>query len=117
MGDAEGRSTLPNVVVDPEQVQESGLLKDTIIHDVPDEAGTFDTVLVRRATDKLKEPTEAWNDYAKAQGTPPVHPLMVKQVRNTPDAADLARTLDIVRQEWTDGPQTSISQDRTSGWR
>src|SRR3546814_18623467 len=98
MGDAEGRSTLPNVVVDPEQVQESGLLKDTIILDVPDEAGTFDTVLVRRATDKLKELTAAWNDYATAQGTPPVHPLMVMQVRNPTDAADIARYLAIVRQ-------------------
>src|SRR3546814_11045181 len=82
MGDAEGRSTLPNVVVDPEQVQESGLLKDTIILDVPDEAGTFDTVLVRRATAKHKELPAAWNHYAKVQGTPPVHPLLARQGRS-----------------------------------
>jgi len=57
MEGAQHRSTLPNVVVDPVRVQESGLIKDTIILDIPDEVGDFDTVLVRRATDKLKEST------------------------------------------------------------
>jgi len=42
---------LPNVVVDAVKVQESGLIKDTILLDIPDETGDFDTVLVRRATD------------------------------------------------------------------
>ena len=67
MDGAQERSTLPNVVVDAAKVQESGLLKDTIILDIPDEAGDFDTVLVRRATDKLKESTEAWAEYAEQQ--------------------------------------------------
>ena len=56
--------TLPNVVVDAQKVQESGLLKDTIILDIPDEAGKFDTVIVRRATDKLRASSQAWADYA-----------------------------------------------------
>ena len=34
------------------------MLKDTIVLDIPDEAGDFDTVLVRRAADKLKESTK-----------------------------------------------------------
>ena len=38
-------------MVDPVRVQESGLLKDTVILDIPAEAGNFDTVLVRRATE------------------------------------------------------------------
>ena len=50
MAEAVGRATLPNVVVDSAKVQESGLLKDTIILDISDEVGQFDTVLVRRAT-------------------------------------------------------------------
>ena len=37
MREAKGRGTLPNVIVDPAKVQESGLLKDTIILDIPDE--------------------------------------------------------------------------------
>ena len=55
------------MVVDSAKVQESGLLKDTIILDIPDEVGQFDTVLVRRATDKLKESSAAWAEYAKQQ--------------------------------------------------
>ena len=49
---SKGRSTLPNVVVDSSKVQDSGLLKDTIILDIPDEVGKFDTVLIRRGTEK-----------------------------------------------------------------
>ena len=39
MAEAEGRSTLPDVDVDTQAVQESGLLKDTVVLDIPDEAG------------------------------------------------------------------------------
>lgn len=48
VGGMEGRrNTLAHVVVDPAKVQESGLLKDTINLDVPNEVGTFETVLMR----------------------------------------------------------------------
>jgi len=61
---ATGRTTLPSVTVDATRVQESGLIKDTIALDIPDEtAGDFDTVLVRRATEKLRESTEEWAAY------------------------------------------------------
>ena len=101
MTGSEGRSTLPNVVVDSAQVQESGLLKDTIILDIPDEIGPFDTVLVRRATDKIKESSAAWAEYAKQQDDAEiVQPLMVLQVPNTPDPNDIGRSLDTIFQQW-----------------
>ncbi|MCL4219713.1 MAG: type III restriction endonuclease subunit R [Candidatus Hydrogenedentes bacterium] len=101
MSGAEGRSTLPNVVVDSAQVQESGLLKDTIILDIPNEAGHFDTVLVRRATDKIKESSAAWAEYARQQNDgDSVKPLMVLQVPNTPDPNDIGRALDTIFQQW-----------------
>jgi len=101
MKGAEGRSTLPNVVVDSAKVQESGLLKDTIILDIPDEVGQFDTVLVRRATDKLKEATAAWAEYAKQQDDAErVAPLMVLQIPNTPNHDDVGRALDTIFQRW-----------------
>lgn len=100
MHDAEGRTMLPNVVVDAAKVQESGLLKDTIILDVPDEVGAMETVLVKRATAKIKEATTAWADYAKEQGIAPVTPLMVLQVPNSPDPARIAKWLDAVREAW-----------------
>ena len=40
----QNRSTLPSVVVDAAKVQDSGLLKDTINLDIPNEAGDFATV-------------------------------------------------------------------------
>lgn len=98
---AEGRGTLPNVVVDSSKVQDSGLLKDTIILDIPDEVGKFDTVLVKRATDKIKAITAAWNEYGETQeGVDKVVPLMVLQSPNTPSADDIGKALDTIFQNW-----------------
>ena len=110
MKDAQQRITLPDVVVDAVKVQESGLIKDTIILDMPDEVGDFDTVLVRRATDKLKASTEAWADYAKQQeDARTVLPLMVLQVPNTPDPNDIGRALDTIYQQWPGMPSGSVA--------
>ena len=65
---ADGRRALDEVVVDPVRVQESGLVKDAVVLDIPAEAGKFDSVLVRRAATKLKESAQRWQDYARAQG-------------------------------------------------
>lgn len=101
MAGAQGRGTLPNVVVDSAKVQESGLLKDTIILDIPSEVGQFDTVLVRRATDKIKESSGAWAKYAEQQDDADVvKPLMVLQVPNTPDHNEIGRSLDTIFQQW-----------------
>ncbi|HYN78476.1 MAG TPA: DEAD/DEAH box helicase family protein, partial [Lamprocystis sp. (in: g-proteobacteria)] len=110
MADAKGRSTLPHVVVDAAKVQESGLLKDTIILDSPKEVGPFDTVLVRRATDKLKASSAAWAAYAAQQdATERVEPLMVLQVPNTPDHDDIGRSLDTILQQWPELPRDAFA--------
>ncbi len=59
---------LPHVTVDAAKVQESGLLKDTVILDSPQQVGPFDTVLVRRATDKIRASSAAWAAYAGHAG-------------------------------------------------
>lgn len=101
---------LPNVVVDPAKVQESGLIKDTILLDIPDETGDFDTVLVRRATDKLKESTTAWREYAKQQEEAQVVvPLMVLQVPNTPDPNEIGRALDTIFERYPELPSVSVA--------
>jgi type III restriction enzyme len=110
MEGARGRSTLPPVAVDPVLVQNSGLLKDTIVLDIPDEAGDFDTVLVRRATDKLRESTEGWAAYAAEQKDgPPVLPLMVLQVPNTPNHNDIGRTLETIFQHWPELEENCVA--------
>jgi len=104
------RSRLPDVLVDPARVQDSGLIKDTILIDIPDDVGDFDTVLVRRATDKLKASTEAWKEYAEQQeNSHTVIPLMVLQVPNTPDPNDIGRALDTIYQQWPDMPSGSVA--------
>ena len=106
----QGRSTLPPVTVDAARVQDSGLIKDTIVLDIPDEAGDFDTVLVRRAADKLRESTEEWAAYAAQQESgETVRPLMVLQVPNTPNTNDIGRTLDTIFQQWPDVSETSVA--------
>ncbi len=110
MEGAKERSTLPNVEVDATRVQDSGLLKDTIALDIPDEAGQFDTVLVRRATDKLKEATAEWATYAKQQENgETVLPLMVLQVPNAPNHNDIGRALDAIFQQWGELPENCVA--------
>ncbi len=101
---------LPNVLVDPAKVQESGLIKDDILLGVPDEVGDFDTVLVRRAADKLKEATEAWTEYARQQEeSREVVPLLVFQVPNTPDPNEVGRWLDTLFARYPELPRDSVA--------
>lgn len=101
---------LPNVIVDSVKVQESGLIKDTILLDIPDEVGDFDTVLMRRATDKLKDSTAAWAAYAKQQEeSHVVVPLMVLQVPNTPDPDAIGRALDTIFERYPELPVACVA--------
>ena len=100
MAQAEGRTTYPPVVVSPSRVQESGLLKDDIRLDFPDEAGQFDTVLLRRATRMAQEATNLWRDYARREGANAVVPLLVVQMPNKPSDALLVRAFNTIRDAW-----------------
>lgn len=89
------------VSVNPERVMDSGLLKDTVVLDIPAEAGNFDTVLVTRAARKLRQSSERWAKYAKDQNTADaVAPLLVLQVPNTPDPLQVSAALDAIATEF-----------------
>ena len=78
-------------------------MKDTLLLDIPDEAGNFDSVLVRRAARKLRESSERWHDYAMSQGlTEPVLPLLVVQTPNTPDGDQVGVALAAIFDEYPD---------------
>lgn len=97
------RTALPPVEVDSTLVQASGLLKDDIVLTIPTEEGNFDTTLLRRAVQRVKESTDAWAAYAVEQDeSDPVVPLLVVQVADKPTEADLARVLDAIYDEWPD---------------
>lgn len=102
MAKAENRFSYPSVVIDPARVQESGLLKDDIRLDFPAEVGQFDTVLLGRATRKLREVTELWQAYARREGAPAesVVPLLVVQVPNTPSEDLLLSAFTTIQETW-----------------
>lgn len=103
------RRSLPSVVVDPVRVQESGLVKDTLVLDIPNEAGNFDSVLVRRAARKLKDSSARWAEYARAQELPEaVQPLLVLQTPNTPDPDHIGVALDTIFSEYPELRPSSI---------
>ncbi|GAB4007502.1 DEAD/DEAH box helicase [Nocardioides ultimimeridianus] len=103
---AANRTTLPDVVVDPVRVQESGLLKDSLILSFPAEVGTFDTVLLRHAVARTKEASDLWSAYQESQGGgTPVEPLLVVQVPNKPSEELLSEAVHTVLDEW---PELSI---------
>ncbi|WP_086608613.1 DEAD/DEAH box helicase [Erythrobacter donghaensis] len=105
-----GRSTLPNVVVDSKKVQDSGLIKDTIKLDVPDETGDMATVFLRRGTERLRDITKAWAEYGADQGQgETVQPLMVLQVPNNPDPNEIGRWIDTIVETWPELPQDCIA--------
>jgi len=103
------RTSLPHVVVSPKLVQDSGLLKDTINLDVPNEAGDYASLLLKRGTQKLRDITRAWDGYAAEQGeSGKVIPLMVLQVPNTPDHEELGTWLKTIFDTWPELPQDSV---------
>lgn len=106
---SKNRRALPPVIVDPSRVQESGLVKDTLVLDIPDEAGNFDSVLVRRAARKLKDSTERWAGYALSQElVEKVQPLLVLQTPNKPDRDDVGVALDTIFAEYRDLRASSV---------
>lgn len=101
MAQVEGRTTYPNVVVDPARVQESGLLKDDIRLEFPTESGQFDTVLLERAARKVRHATALWREYSEREGIKePVVPLLVVQVPNKPPNDLLISAFTTIKDAW-----------------
>ena len=69
-----------NVVIDPKDVQDSGLLKNALSLDIPDEDGDFSTTMVRDATQDFVDVCEQWEAYCDEQNIDPVVPLLVAQI-------------------------------------
>lgn len=110
MKGTQNRIALPSVEVDSALVQASGLLKDDIVLSIPAESGTFDTVLLTRAVEKLRASSKAWRAYAEAQGDlEPVEPLLVVQLSDKPTDEDLSRTLTTIFKAWPELPENSVA--------
>lgn len=102
MADIAGeRIPLPNVDVDTDKVRASGLVKDEIGLDDPDEAGTFSNTLLREAVKDTLEFERRWDVYCEAAGEAPVLPVLVIQVADKVPDLKLAETLLVIESEWT----------------
>ncbi|MBQ3267136.1 MAG: DEAD/DEAH box helicase family protein, partial [Atopobiaceae bacterium] len=89
MTQRKNRALQPSVEVSPKDVQESGLLKDTIELRVPEEDDAVEHQYLDMACDRLLAAEKAWKTYCDEEGiVPAVAPLMVVQVAdNTGDGS------------------------------
>lgn len=99
-GIAGERIPLPNVDVDVEKVRASGLVKDEIALDDPDEAGTFSNTLLREAVKDALDFERRWDAYCTAAEEAPVLPVLVIQVPDKVTDLKLAETLLVIESEW-----------------
>jgi hypothetical protein len=105
MGEVSGRTKRPDVIVDIERIRASGLVKDEIGLDQPDEKGTFSTTLLREAVKTTLMFEERWARYSAAEGEPEVLPVFVVQVPDKASDAKLTEIVGTIEEEWPDlGP-------------
>jgi hypothetical protein len=113
---AERRLALPDVVVEPSRVQASGLVKDTVVLDIPGEAGDLGTTLVGEAAKRLKTSTLRWRRYAVQEGSAEaVVPLLVFQIPNTPNPDEVGAALDAIHNVIPDLTAESVRHVLTGG--
>jgi type III restriction enzyme len=110
------RLALPDVNVEPSRVQASGLVKDTIVLDIPGEGGDLGTTLVTEAAERLKESALRWKKYGVQQrDAEPVVPLLVFQIPNTPDPDEVGAALDAIHAMLPDLTADSLRHVLTGG--
>jgi hypothetical protein len=106
---SDARRALPPIEVDGFQVQESGLVKDTVVLEIPAEAQAIDLVLVRRAAKKFRESSERWEKYCTDQGLPDVvRPLLILQAPATPDHDKIGEAINVIFEEFSSLPTGSV---------
>ncbi len=100
MGEVSDRTGYPNVSVDIERVRASGLIKDEIGLDQPDEKGTFSTTLLREAVKATRAFEQRWAAYSAAEAEPEVLPVLVVQVPDKASEAKLGELVGTIDAEW-----------------
>ncbi len=100
--DGTGR-TARRVDVPPEDVRESGLLKEIVTLYHPREAQSSDMTMLRAAARSWRGFDRQWAEYCKRQGELPVRPILVVQVQDGTKAqvsrTDIASAIDAIEAE------------------
>ena len=90
-------STLSKVIITPNEVRASGLLKDRILITYPDDPTRHnDMAVLQAATDEWKNKCEHWYQYSYEQHYAQVNPIFVIQVMAGSGSAVSATNLDDV---------------------
>jgi type III restriction enzyme len=93
--------THKSVPVPLDEVRSSGLLKDKIILDSPGPGQMqADTTLIRGAVAQVQRFERDWHAYTSGQNEPPVMPVLVVQVPNTPTDVEMAEYLAAIFGAW-----------------
>jgi type III restriction enzyme len=100
MGETQDRTAFPHVVVDIEKVRTSGLVKDIIGLDQPDEKGTFSTTLLRDAVKSTRDFESRWKSYCDDAAEPNVLPIIVIQVPDKSNTSKIGEVVQTVESEW-----------------
>lgn len=99
---SETSSTVHKVVVKPEDVISSGLLKDRVIIHYPELAFNAEMTMFNNALNHWKEMTERWKKYCEKESEPLVKPILVVQVEDGTDSmitrTDMEACLDMLTQ-------------------
>jgi len=103
------RMTIPVVEVDIDAVRASGLVKDEIGIDQPDESGTFSTTLLREAVKATLDYEQRWATYAEEEHEPLVLPVLVIQVPDKASDTKLTEMISVIESEWSDLPPDAVA--------
>ena len=113
-----GERGLNVVNVNPDDVRESGLLKDKLAIKHPAETQPADSTLIDLAVKDLRTFHDLWAEYAKKGDEPVVEPVLVVQLKpNVPDA-EVRTLLDTLRSAWPalDGTAIAHSLESHATW-
>lgn len=108
MSGLDERTQYPAVEVDIDLVRASGLVKDEIGIDQPDESGTFSTTLLREAVKATLDYEARWKIYASEENEPTVLPVMVVQVPDKASDSKLAELVSVIESEWPGLPSDAV---------
>lgn len=88
-------SEISKVIVSPQEVKSSGLLKDRIIVSYSEEASTNKAMAVlQAAADDWKNKWESWKEYCYKQNLDNINPIFIVQVENGTDKTITLTDLD-----------------------
>jgi hypothetical protein len=103
MGELVDRTMFPHVQVDIDEVRNSGLVKDEIGLEQPEDTGTFSTTLLRDAVRATLDYETRWHDYRTANpGEKEVLPILVVQVPDKASPKKLAEMVSTITDAWPD---------------